>query len=428
MKKIFVILSIFSICNNLFAIDNHLDQNIPIQNDTVYKIESIDVYPQNYARKMVMKAAKIFASKYSADFVSTFVMTNTIEANGEFRELFAIEALLGSFDFNQRIEKLNFLDKNRLDMIAILSLMRSNPYSSSGEFVLERSAIAANESTQKINLLIGYIDTPYSNSLTYKRALEIYSPLNAKMVNCYEFEIVESDTVTQTTVIHFKSIDKYFDKKNKISGEGYLYICNNHHFVKKIVMMNHIDKFSIFPRKKYITPTTPLATKHSVEINYRLDNNVIFPCDISTDIEWVDPKVDNDFYYLQANSRPRPIQSKLKESQRVKFYDFVEIDEKLKGKMRNQNLYFVNELITPCAPFIASRWNKNTISWLDWDKLERDLGNNGKMSLTEQAENNAFNLGYYQYDSSEVDIKKVINKSKHNTQNLYEFIYRKKYE
>ncbi|MFI3322731.1 MAG: hypothetical protein R3Y50_09435 [Rikenellaceae bacterium] len=181
-------------------------------------------------------------------------------------------------------------------MIVMLNLMRSNPYSANGKFQLERALVQSDESTLKRGMLVGYNDVLSVVSTTYKRALEIYSPLNSKMINYYDFEIIESDKSKECTIIHFKSKDKYFDTKCKISGEGYLYYCNENRFIKKIVMENYIDKFSNLPRKRYITPTSPLATNHRIEINYEIKSGTIFPVDISMNVEWQDPMVDDEFY------------------------------------------------------------------------------------------------------------------------------------
>ncbi|MFI3322732.1 MAG: hypothetical protein R3Y50_09440 [Rikenellaceae bacterium] len=122
MKQLF--LALFFIQLSIFSTSIANDSNLKLCIDTqnysdslqkqqkrVVDIKGIDVYPENYAKKLTQRAARTFASKYSKNFISTFILTHTVEANGKYRELFATESLLQSYDFNQKSEKLHFLIK-----------------------------------------------------------------------------------------------------------------------------------------------------------------------------------------------------------------------------------------------------------------------------------------------------------------------------
>ncbi|MFI3322730.1 MAG: hypothetical protein R3Y50_09430 [Rikenellaceae bacterium] len=59
--------------------------------------------------------------------------------------------------------------------------------------------------------------------------------------------------------------------------------------------------------------------------------------------------------------------------------------------------------------------------------MESDLNDDGKTTLAQQAENNAYNVRYYIYDIEDAKIEKLEKIRKYNRLKIYKIIYNRDY-
>lgn len=405
----------------------YLKKEIAIVLPTVEtKIEDVVVVPTEYAYNLIKKASKIFAAKYSRNYISIMTFIRTIECNGRYREFFGYKGLLASLDFNQKQVSFHFNDANHLHRWLPLTIMRSHPWAATGNAILETcSVVPRSPRWNKEDLLIRYQDKPVETVLEMKRAIEIYSPLNPKQVNNFEYAIHEISDDKHITVIRFSTKPKAFLNKTKLFGNGYIYIDTDTKMVERIIMENHQDRLTMFPRWK-LKSLAPSATQHRLEITYITKGQYIYTENVSLSVNWIDPMTEDRIYYIKSNSRRNPIRNGLHEYESVSFINMMDLDKEQTKYVKDRVLY--DGFIVLSAPYIASEWQPSVCSQLDWSRLETELNING-ISLYQQAIQNSDNFDFYKPPQM---TEQTVVKEKHVLQNMgceiYQKIYQKKYE
>ena len=224
--------------------------------------------------------AKSFGKDYAPNYVSKLRFINTTKMNGKYCGFVGVKGLYASLDFNQKSYRFNFNDPNFYPFYNTLPLISLRSYAMYNDKILTKHLKDGNSNYSSTTLRDICNDSAYleGGQKIYpaaKRALEIYSPLNAKMVSHYNYNINSILDNGDLIVIEFSTRDGIFPKKSRIKVSGIMYCRLSTNTIEKIVVENHIDQYSMLPRMSFNDKTVSV-TKHRIELNYVRDGNHIY--------------------------------------------------------------------------------------------------------------------------------------------------------
>lgn len=396
-------------------------------------LEAAVIRPSKSAEQMIKEMAASFAKRYAKDYAAKVTHLRTVECDGRYREFNGFQGIFASLHFTQSPPSIYFEDKNEINKIP-LTIMRSDPFMAGSDEILETNAITLKGNTEvrmwsKDALMVEYYNSQNHHILYAKRALELYTPLNPKQLKNFTYAIdsVYTREADKIYVIRFKTRESAYPLKTKVFGQGYIYYNQNQQLPEKIVMENHQDQYSMFPRWKILT-LWPSATQHRLEVNYALQGDFIYTQSASLTVNWVDPKVENNFYRIKGQSRRNPIKYKLKEYEYYEFFDPVLVNnaqiEQMKTIMppfHTLGYYGYN------APFDKEKWEHVAMPGIDRSRLFRELTIPGR-SLYQQAQENGLDTQYYTPGVTEDGATRLFKYHVSAREILYPMLYNKKYE
>lgn len=369
----------------------------------VVAVDEIRVYPVLFADKLVREMAQFFSKNYAKNYASSVLHLRTIECNNRYREFTGLQGLFFSTDFNQSKRTLYFDDKNLLTWLPS-TVMRSDPFAASNDQVLsERGVFLPPKSSitqfSKESMKIEYYDYPDQRAMIMKRALEIYSPLNPAQLKHYSYSINSSYKRDNENIyiIHFKTKDRSFQRGTRIYGEGMINYNSTTKLVEKIVMENHQDHYSMFPRWS-VDSLLPSATHHTIEVVYTYQDQQIVTKSVKLNVRWVDPQVDKKIYMMTLSPRRNPIKNNLKEFEYYEFDHFVILDKDKKRQILPNISYIAWDRLYYIAPFDYNAWEKVIWTGIDKERLFAELSLPDR-SLLQQAEKNGLDSRFY-YDGA----------------------------
>ena len=400
-------------------------------------LDAAVVRPSKSAEEMIKEMAASFAKRYAKDYAAKVLQVRTVECNGKYREFNGFQGIFASLNFTQSPPDINFNDKNRMNK-SPLTVFRSDPFMAGSDEVLETQAVRFQKNTDvkmwsKDALMVEFQNTQNQKILVAKRALELYTPINPKQLKnfFYSIDSVYTSGEERIYVIRFKTRDAAYPKKTKVFGQGYIHYNQSRQLPEKIIMENHQDQYTIFPRWNILTPW-PSATQHRLEVNYALQEGFIYTQSVSLTVNWVDPKVDNYFYIIKIQSRRNPIKNQLREYEYYGFSEPVLLNsaqiERMKVVMpsfdNDNNSHYYGYF----ALFDSEKWAHIVLpACIDRSRLERELSVPGR-NLYQQAEANGLDTQYYSPSATEVAVARLRRYYVDARKILYPMLYHKDYE
>lgn len=397
-----------------------------------FTMEEVPVYSSSSLKDILEKLSRNFAEKYARDYAAKMLHVRTVETNGKYREFCGYQGIFASYDFTQTPVKFFWEDKNKV-YASPLTVMRSNPFMSNKDEKLTPYAIhgkGSNDMRSKNGLKTCYLNVACHNPLEYKRGIEMYTPLNRRQLSNFKYTVAdeyENALNQRIVVIRFETRPEAYPQKTVIFGTGYLYYNSDLEYAERVVMENHQDQYYMFPRWKLKTLTNS-ATKHIVDITYCIQEERIYTQSVSLDVQWVDPNIEEEFYYIKQNSRRNPLKYNLHEYEAVVFSEFVFLNKEKKKKIAPFLQYPARGyMLLYAAAFDQARWDKTVLPGVDRIKLFKDL-NLKNCPLYIQAQANALDIDYY-HTTLEPQVK---NRMQHyyiqTREKLYPLLYHEKYQ
>ena len=334
------------------------------------------------AAHIVRKMGRDFRKNYAREYVSKMRYIYTVEADDHFVDMLGYEGYV----YSHRLSFISrrpgvLLDKNRnlwYPKSRILS-MAWNPRGT--DTLPSRRVVVAGRKKLDEKLATQYVDIPSVGNVTgYKRMLEVCSPLNPKQNRNYTYwiESERDDLVT----IGFRTISGRFPRRTRLFASGSLVIDMKRNRICQVMISDWVDYWTSFPYRRVKTIPRSI-TSHSLEVVFASVGNRIVASYASFDVLWREyDKCESSDFYVSINRRRNPGEFHLKEHQEIHYMDHVFMSKALNKEMIN-----IGELgySTMLAPYCPEQWTRETVPWLDWDRLEKDLGRGGT-SLYKQAE------------------------------------------
>ena len=303
MKRLFILLTLLLASSAVFA--GNLDQTKDTLNASVVKAD-------RSMRSIVKEAGKDFSKNY-VDYYASFLIVRTIKSHGIFREVQCAAGAFASVDFNQKTTtKLYWDDKNAMGRLYICDSFVSEalfPNKNEVNPILSVNSkdIEKDEEAFKVN----YISEFDASALDRKRAVEIFSPLNPKMVGEYVYENAGKAKMggKDVRVIKFSSKSKTISAKNRIICSGRLYIDAGNSRIRKVVVSDMDDRFTRYIRNfSEMTVVTP----YTYTITYGEVNGKIYTAGIKQELRWEMPENHyGKMYCAESNSCRNPFKNHL---------------------------------------------------------------------------------------------------------------------
>lgn len=307
-----VFFMVFSLADSLAYISDSVEPN-----DT---LKASVVRGERSARTIVRDASRDFSKNY-ADYYASFLIVRTIECNGKYREVQSAVGVFASLDFNQKTNtKLYWDDRNAMGRLYVCDTFVSESLYADRDEVNPVLRIVSKDNLDDFDALkINYVNSFDVSALDRKRAVEIFSPLNPKMVGCYGYKNSGTSEVNskKVRVIDFSSNSKVISAKERINCSGRLFIDYNGR-VQKIVVKDMDDRFTRYPinfsKKTLVTPYT-------YTITYGEKDGWIYTESVRQELFWEMPEdTSGDLYSAEWNSCRNPFRNGLKTSFRMTFF------------------------------------------------------------------------------------------------------------
>lgn len=302
MKRFLILFTLSLASSVIFA--NNLAQVKDTLNPSVVKAD-------RSMRSVVKEASKDFSKNY-ADYYASFLIVRTIKTNGVFREVQCAVGTFASVNFNQKTTtKLYFDDKNAMGRLYVCdSFVSETLFPNKNEVNPTLSVISKDPQKDEDAFKVNYSSMFDVSALDRKRAIEIFSPLNPKMVGDYVYENGGKAKVggKNVRVVKFSSKSKKISIKNRIICSGSLFIDDDCR-VRKVVVRDMDDRFTKdlrnFSEKTVVTPYTYTITYGEV-------NGKIYTAGIKQELRWELPENHSDkLYCAEVNSCRNPFRNHL---------------------------------------------------------------------------------------------------------------------
>ena len=344
------------------------------------------------AVSLVKTAANGFGLSYSKDYASKYLYYKTVSGKDKYLEFVGSQGVILSCKFNQKGEDLHLMDENSMHQWYPTGIMKSYPWDISGEQLIAYSSkrLMSNSSAKDLE----YSDIPNvpTSIVDFKRTLEVYSPLNPKHIK--DFDYVIKATSGEYYVIGFSSKPGISLKKTRLIGSGTIHINKKDASISMIEMDNHLDMWTVSPRKKNIPDG--MATNHKLTVQYKKAGDTVYTESISLDVSWRDSD-SSDPYAIIQSPRINAVRDRIKESFHISFTDYVDLgDNYLDGIDKS-----IPELgfYTLYAPYSSQDWEDFKLNNKLWPTIEKDLSSFG-VSFDEQA---ARTMSFNEFDALEDD-------------------------
>lgn len=394
-----------------------------------FKLDEIQVTANWDLKKVVKKSAENFYRNYARFYACEMLHYRSVYELEKCVEFNALQGICAIGDFN-RNTKGNYWDNPiNWSYLAPLTVLRSNPLTSGGD-LLEKQIIMSNHTTVDNE----FFKKNYNNSLASPcnvliKAVELFSPLNKKMIENFNYQLEDSfigEDNHQYIKVEFCSIASDINRKSKIRGKGIILYDITLQYPQKIEMNNYMDFYSTFSRNK--TNEIICATNHSICIEYLMKDDKIYPKGFVFNVIW--PREndirDVEMYYIVPNARRNPFKYGLKQIEAIEFLNHRFLGEKtldsLKQYMSCDRMGLTNYY---CAPFIENKWKKIEYKYIDIGSVTKDLGGNNALML--QVKKNAFTAYEERYPAEDdyIEFSKKYFLIAHEI--LYPAIYDKQY-
>lgn len=293
-------------------------------------------------KKLAALIAGIFTERYGKqDYFVNSCCIKTVQSHGTYREFSA--AMGVAFFAKYATELVKFLwDDPARYFFGFYDRMQSDLFQCGNNDVLNVKRINSND-----NFNLSF-DSDFMNMQPIEalRAVEIYSPMNAKALSFFSYSL---DSVfvrgeDKIVVLSFKSNPSAFPRKSRLLGEGLVVFNSSQNIVEQIELLNF--------RQYYATSVHNLTDRPSrhkmyLRLSFHNTGEKMYIKELYYRRNWdkEPPQGTNNYYYSSVPARRNPVRNGLEEV----FY--VLYDEKMG--------YF-----SQGSPASESTFSANVVNWL----------------------------------------------------------------
>lgn len=310
MRRFILLITLFFVCYGAFAsgFDNAQDT-----------LHASVVRGERSARSIVKDAARDFSKNY-ADYYASFLIVRTIKCNGKYREVQGATGVFASLDFNQKTNiKLYWDDRNAMGRLYVCDTFVSESLFADKNEINPVLNVRSKDIGSDVDAFkVNYANNFDVSALDRKRAVEIFSPLNPKMIGGYTYKSSGTTKIggKNVRVIDFSSNAKELSVKERILCSGQLFIDYDGR-VQKIVVKDMDDRFTRYVRNFSLMS---LATPYTYTITYGEKNGKIYTESIRQELSWRAPEGGAaDLYCAETNPFRNPFKNRVETDFMMRF-------------------------------------------------------------------------------------------------------------
>lgn len=301
----------------------------------------------NTETKLVRAAAHEFSKNYCRDYIAVAEIEKTVSSADTCIQKLQASGLWASFGFSQKRYRAYYKDSFRVGNFLPLEVQAEDlNVPGTGQALMPLSLYTGYAYD---DFLTSYRDDLDQNILLHKRAVEVFGPLNPKMVNLFSFQRLNDEGTM--TVISFTT-KKGFPEKTKIRGTGLLYL-DGEGRVCAFRMENLEERYSKFTRIKG-SGTLPRVTDDVLMVEYAWEKGRVWTKGVEQVVRWVEPENKTAGMYYAAEESPcrNPFKFQIATKQRIMFKDPV---NGFPEQMTNMREIFPREnQMGPALPYVST--------------------------------------------------------------------------
>ena len=336
------------------------------------RLKEIVVEEKLDVEKLALNIARNFMSKYKGQYASGILHYRALLSKDKCIEFNALQGIAFVPKTSFRTKGWYWDNKAIWSCIAPLTVMRSNAYTPDGN-VLEQQAVDSNDKR------VGYNNRLASPGYQLYSSIQLFSPLNKKMVKYYDYEILkqyQNEKGEICVLIRFRTDSDPFQRgKTRLCGEGTILYNISRKYPVEIYMKDYIDLYTGFVR------TMPsafkgLSTNHNITVRFACEQDNIFLSKIKLEVEWPEetPGKKGLLYFLCKNPRRNPYKHNLRQVECFEYSDHMvlerEMAERLEHYIHKEHMNFTSFY---CAPYDSGKWKNVKFEGMDINKIKRDL-------------------------------------------------------
>lgn len=383
----------------------------------------------------VKTASRKFGACYLRDYAAPMAAVRLIISDGRYREVQAGRGVLVSSGFTQNAAKFFWDDPGANGSFRFADIFITEALHPSENKILPSLSVpfeSGSEGLEQMNT--GYSDCFRLAVLDKKRSLELFSPLNIKRINDFEYSFGEDGDVDggHCSTVIFKSKENISWEKTRIKCSGRLFI-DKDGFIRKIETQNLEDRYSGFIRQD--TRESDIVTPYTLSITYSVANGRLYASSIRQSLRWSQDGIENSgafHYYAETNPYRMPFKYRYSTETCIDFGTPADIAGKgpqlAEAGIVSQPAAYNN--IVLCDSPDYSYWRRTLAHYIDIEKLEHDTGMSWeelcRMAESRQAREEAAALGRPDMDEERIREYKCFTESVRELfLDIYQFSYTK---
>ena len=389
-------------------------------------LSELVVMPQERIKEIVKRAALDFGKKYIEDYMALLDYKRFIYLGESYSQIYLTTGFWYSVNFTQRVPRYHWFDPNPMSLYLPMDSFVSSFYLPGNNVPM---------TTYRMNVTESYNHSYSANFnfilLSRKRALELYSPLNPKMINNYTYYIEKSVEGSEGTsyIIRFSTIYGTFPKKTRLYGSGRIYISEKGS-ITQVDIENMEERYSNYFNIKRKTPLA-LITPYTFSVYYGDSKDGYYTKRVVQDVRWVLPsgvtiEDCNKRRTFHAEYPPYrfPFKNRVRTYTEIIFDYPIVIDKKLGNTIAKRDypgLFLLKGTNLYIPDINKDFWLKKLQQLPDYEKIKKDL-HDSEVPLYEQAVKSS-ERRFIRYDGKQPEENTTYQKMRE----LYKELFNKEY-
>ena len=343
------------------------------------KLQEIVVQSDIDANRIMRAASINFAKKYATSYASEILHYRAVYTQNRCIEFNSYQGIFLMAGHNWNSKDFYWKNSANWSRTAPLTVFRSNAYLYSNDLLATHSIFPESKSYNSNYYKIHYNNKLANHGYLLYRTIELFSPINKKMVKYFNFKVLKQYTDIsnyQYMLIEFSTKEGEFPHNTKLKGTGTILYNITARYPQEITISNYMDFYSSFVRTsdKYFKG---LASEHNIKIRYFLQNNILYLDEIILNASWPHSSGEQSgrLYSLIDNPRRNPFKQNLSLTEVFKFNNHKTLSKRqVEILAKNFHTNSTNFTEYYCAPYIPEKWENVKFDYVNFPKIQQDLG------------------------------------------------------
>lgn len=272
-------------------------------------------------REIMRKAAKTFEKKYAGNYVCGMDYRKVVSSGDATVQLVALKGIWASFNHSLKIPKYFWDDPNQMGCFIPVDLLCSDVCFKENGLVIPTPTTVQRTGMDGIKEFdVNFSNTVTLSSLDLKRSIELYSPLNVRQIDNFEYEFaVENDSDNEATyIISFKNKPSVFPEKTKLYSHGRITVNAVTYCPESITVYNAESRYS---NHIYLESGPSFClTPYTLKVDYSEYEGRLYTESVEKHLAWSkDGYNDGDYFNADTPPYRKPFEHRLSVEEHIFF-------------------------------------------------------------------------------------------------------------